>query len=64
MEPKAANPLDITIVTMYLRLGAVKRADGTVTEEKDYLEWMRTWGWLTNTVVAYFDDDEMMTAFK
>ncbi|GFS21237.1 protein HtrL [Elysia marginata] len=63
-EPKPANPLDITIVTMYLRLGPVKRADGTVTEEKDYLEWMRTWGWLTNTVVAYFDDDEMLAAFK
>ncbi|GFO12073.1 protein htrl [Plakobranchus ocellatus] len=65
VEPTPINPLDITIVTMYLRLGIpIKRADGTVTQEKHYLEWMKTWGWLTNTVIAYFDDDEMLDAFK
>ncbi|XP_059168894.1 uncharacterized protein LOC131950687 [Physella acuta] len=53
----------ITIVTMFLNLGTLQKWSGTRTLDR-YKQWMTTWGWLKNPVVAFFEDEEILQYFK
>ncbi|CAL1534254.1 unnamed protein product [Lymnaea stagnalis] len=59
------DPNDITVVTFYVSIGSFQKGYGNLVYTPDrYKEWMRTYGWLTNKVVAYFADDETLQYFK
>ncbi|XP_059168887.1 uncharacterized protein LOC131950679 [Physella acuta] len=53
----------ITIVTMFLKLGTLKKNSGIRTLTK-YKQWMTTWCWLKNPVVAFFEDEDILQYFK
>ncbi|XP_012941738.1 uncharacterized protein LOC106012666 [Aplysia californica] len=56
---------DITLVTMYLNLGKFQKGGGNhFYTTEGYLGWMKSWGWLNNTVVAFFDDDKILEVFR
>ncbi|XP_059156886.1 uncharacterized protein LOC131941584 [Physella acuta] len=55
----------ITIVTLFINLGSLKKGGGSNYNTPDkYKKWMITWGWLTNHVVAFIEDDETIEYFK
>ncbi|CAG5121508.1 unnamed protein product [Candidula unifasciata] len=62
---RAANPQEITIVTMYINIGGFLKGGGSnYFTPTTYKRWMTTWGWLTNRVIAFFDNDEDLETFR
>ncbi|CAL1534253.1 unnamed protein product [Lymnaea stagnalis] len=56
---------DVTVVTLYLPLGRFQKGGASNFYTNDrYKNWMQTWAWLTNKVVAFFDDDDYMEHFR
>ncbi|CAG5121511.1 unnamed protein product, partial [Candidula unifasciata] len=53
----------ITIVTMYLNIGGFQKHTTQFTPQT-YKRWMTTWSWLTNRVIAFFDNDEDLETFR
>ncbi|CAG5121506.1 unnamed protein product, partial [Candidula unifasciata] len=59
------NPLEITIVTMYINIGGfLKWGNNNYFSPATYKKWMTTWGWLTNRVIAFFDNVEDLETFR
>jgi hypothetical protein len=59
------SPHEITVVTLYLNLGRFKKGTSGLHYTPDmYKSWMKTWGWLTNRVVGFFESDEDLRLFR
>ncbi|CAG5121509.1 unnamed protein product, partial [Candidula unifasciata] len=58
------TPQEITIVTMYINIGGFMKGETASFTPTTYKKWMSTWGWLSNRVIAFFDNDEDLETFR
>ncbi|XP_059156908.1 uncharacterized protein LOC131941601 [Physella acuta] len=50
---------------MFLRLGSLQKGfSGLYNTHDKYKQWMITWGWMTNHVIIFVDDEEISQYFK
>ena len=62
-----SRPSDsITVVTMFIDLGVFKKGEQLLSYHSPYMykRWMRTFGKLTNQVVAFIEKDEDIEYFR
>ncbi|CAL1534258.1 unnamed protein product [Lymnaea stagnalis] len=56
---------NITVVTLYFNIGNFRKGNGDVRGTHDkYKNWMKSWASLTNDVIGFFDDDEILEYFR
>ncbi|CAG5121507.1 unnamed protein product, partial [Candidula unifasciata] len=59
-----SNPREITIVTLYVNIGAFPKGKNKIFTAETYKTWMGSWAMLTNRVIGFFDDDQIMEYFR
>ncbi|KAH9494492.1 hypothetical protein Btru_020137 [Bulinus truncatus] len=63
-KPKP-KPYEVTVVTLYVPLGSFQKGGpGNIYTNDRYKNWMQTFGWLENKLVAFFVDDDTYEYFK
>jgi len=62
--PANRSGYDITLVTMFLNLGKFQKGASMEYTPEKYFGWMNSWANLNNTVIAFFDDENVYNMFK